>query len=400
MIGDERIGRIEEGRHVVDANGDELVVVLLKVKKGGAAAANDDLLATIEPIEISKLLHQSHPRTFSSLVIQEETTKVYRQMDYYSILGVQQGASEAEIKKAYRKLAHQYHPDKNPGDKSAEERFKQIAEAYSVLSDPEKREEDARSRQGWGKGPTFEDFVNGFGSGGFRQGQRFHRTHQSTKEKQPSSEYLDITLSHKVGLKDAALGTKIDVSYSRKKINYTGTAGDRITFTKDDEPKEIAINLNLKTLYLALKKEGARTVAKVRVAKMGHEDVYTRRNVWGNIEQLPLFGDLYVEIEIEMPDDVQLEGKHVVHTVGIPLYAVLAKDEKVRIETAFDKKYDAEITAPKSLNEMKFTLPGQGIVGEDGRLGDYIVRFEVLTPKVKSLKKEERDKLLELLKDI
>src|SRR5438105_13273493 len=59
--------------------------------------------------------------------------------DYYKILGVGKNASEAEIKKAYRKLARQYHPDRNAGDKQAEERFKEISQAYDVLSDPEKR---------------------------------------------------------------------------------------------------------------------------------------------------------------------------------------------------------------------------------------------------------------------
>src|SRR5512136_1766672 len=57
----------------------------------------------------------------------------------YQTLGVSQNASQEEIKRAYRKLAHQYHPDVNPGDKKAEERFKQINEAYEVLSDPERR---------------------------------------------------------------------------------------------------------------------------------------------------------------------------------------------------------------------------------------------------------------------
>jgi len=60
--------------------------------------------------------------------------------DYYSILGVNRDASEREIKQAYRKLARKYHPDVNPGDKSAEARFKQINEAYEVLSDKEKRQ--------------------------------------------------------------------------------------------------------------------------------------------------------------------------------------------------------------------------------------------------------------------
>ncbi len=61
--------------------------------------------------------------------------------DYYKILGVGKNASEEEIKKAYRKLARQYHPDRNPGNKQAEERFKEISQAHDVLSDAEKRKE-------------------------------------------------------------------------------------------------------------------------------------------------------------------------------------------------------------------------------------------------------------------
>ena len=60
--------------------------------------------------------------------------------DYYKILGVSRDASEDEIKKSYRKIAMQYHPDRNPGNKEAEEKFKMASEAYEVLRDPEKRE--------------------------------------------------------------------------------------------------------------------------------------------------------------------------------------------------------------------------------------------------------------------
>jgi molecular chaperone DnaJ len=80
--------------------------------------------------------------------------------DYYKTLGVGKNASDEEIKKAYRKLARQYHPDRNPGDKKAEERFKEISQAHDVLSDPEKRKAYDR-----GQGP-----LGGFTSGNFDPG--------------------------------------------------------------------------------------------------------------------------------------------------------------------------------------------------------------------------------------
>ena len=114
--------------------------------------------------------------------------------DYYNILGVNRNATEREIKQAYRKLARQHHPDVNPGDKSAEEKFKQINEAYEVLSDKEKRrkydkygdqwqhadqfEQQARQQPGWNfqrgsggrvyfgeeeAGSIFDDLLRGFG---------------------------------------------------------------------------------------------------------------------------------------------------------------------------------------------------------------------------------------------
>ena len=83
--------------------------------------------------------------------------------DYYEVLGVGREAGEQELKTAFRKLAHQFHPDKNPGSKEAEDRFKEASEAYDVLSDPEKRARYDRFGHANGQNP-FEGF--GFGGSG------------------------------------------------------------------------------------------------------------------------------------------------------------------------------------------------------------------------------------------
>src|SRR5215467_396204 len=133
--------------------------------------------------------------------------------DYYEVLGVARGAGDAEIKKAYRQLAMQLHPDRNPGDKAAEDLFKSVNEAYTVLSDPDKRAQYDRfgtvgGGVGFGDtgfGTIFEDIFENLFAGGGRGGGR--RTRAARGE--------DLQYELKITLEEAATGVETKIQIPR-----------------------------------------------------------------------------------------------------------------------------------------------------------------------------------------
>ena len=139
--------------------------------------------------------------------------------DYYEILGVGRNAGDADLKKAYRQLAMQYHPDRNPGDKQAEDRFKEASEAYAVLSDPDKRAHYDRFGTvaglggadfgGAGFGTLFEDIFESFFSGGGR-GRRGR-----------AGRGEDLQYELKITLEDAARGVETKVQIPRLEVCET-----------------------------------------------------------------------------------------------------------------------------------------------------------------------------------
>ena len=167
--------------------------------------------------------------------------------DYYDVLGVSKSASPDELKSAYRKLAVKYHPDKNPGDKSAEDKFKEASEAYGVLSDKSKKENDDNFGQaafengGGGRGgfsgfggfsgadfsDIFEDFFGDFGGGGRRSSRRSSNNRGS-----------DLRYDLSITLEEAYTGKKQNIQFSTSEKCNTckgngskpGSSPDRCTY--------------------------------------------------------------------------------------------------------------------------------------------------------------------------
>lgn len=154
--------------------------------------------------------------------------------DLYNILGIEKGASDAEIKKAYRRLAMKYHPDKNPGNKEAEKKFKEISQAYEILKDPSKRSQydnfgtTSSSGGGFGGGDPFggfggmdfnDIFSDFFGGGSARSSRR---------AREQENKGSDIRYNIEISLEDAFHGKTQEISFEIKqpcdKCDATGSA--------------------------------------------------------------------------------------------------------------------------------------------------------------------------------
>ncbi len=342
--------------------------------------------------------------------------------DYYEVMGVSRQASADEIKKAYRKLALQHHPDRNPGDKSAEEKFKELQEANSILSDPQKRAAydqfgHAAFQPGGGMGggapggmgfetdgpfgDLFGDLFGSFFGGGRRQ--RSRRTRGS-----------DLRYRLDLDFEEAAFGKKVQIEVPRMEPCGTckGSGAKAGTHPENCSTCRGAGQVRYQQGFLSVARTcpacgGAGQVIREKCSTChgsGTTEVRSRLEVEvpAGIEdgmELRLTGkgdpgpgggpsgDLYVAIQVRDHPYFDREGEHVLSAVRIT-YAEAALGAEVEVET-LDGRAFLKIPAGTQPGQM-FRLRGKGIprLGGHGR-GDHLVRADLFVPeKIPSRQKE------------
>jgi molecular chaperone DnaJ len=309
--------------------------------------------------------------------------------DPYEALGVSKDASQDEIKKAYRKLARKHHPDVNPGDKEAEEKFKNISEAYDILGDETKRDEYDRlgqqafydqafggqgyERPDFSHGFSFEDlFGDLFGGGGRSGGFEFRTTgggpgmsgFQSGPRK---GGHLSYRL--KIGFRDAIFGTETNLDFDRP-VPCTSCGGQGFNASTGQICPECG-GRGQKTTHEQLKTRippGVDTGSKVRLAGKGQP---------GMNGGPP--GDLFLEIEVG-PDPVfSRRGQDIYIQADVNLLdAVLGG--QIEVPTLSGR---ASLKIPAGAqNGAKLRLKGQGVPETKNKpAGDMYVTLKVLIPK-------------------
>ncbi len=288
--------------------------------------------------------------------------------DYYEILGVPENATEEEIKKAYRKLAREWHPDRNPDKPNAEERFKEIQEAYSVLSDPEKRRQYDMMR----KNP-FGAF-GGFGPG---NGSRFYRTPEGTYVHFETSGNLEDLLDEEFGF--GSLGDLFSRFFGG--FGRTGTRHD--PFARARRPRDVEVRVRL-PFEQALR--GGKTditlpdgqKVRINVPKGVRSGFKIRLKDGGpTIAGVPQ-GNVYIIFEVEPHPRFRREGDDLYTTITInPLEAMLGTTRE--IVDAYGRRIKVRIP-PGTQPGERLRIRGHG-VETDTHTGDLYVEVQLEIPR-------------------
>tara|TARA_R110000868_G_scaffold257374_3_gene514481 strand:+ start:6734 stop:7672 length:939 start_codon:yes stop_codon:yes gene_type:complete len=301
--------------------------------------------------------------------------------DYYKILGVSKTASVKDIKKAYRKLAAQYHPDKNPDDKNAEEKFKEVNEANSVLSDKEKREKYDTLGSDWEAyqhtGDDWRDYA--------KQKSQQKRYNQGD----PSSFYGQQTTGEDFSsFFETMFG---DGRQSKRGQQAAHAGGDiqaemPITLLEAYHGSRRTFEIHNQNLRINIK-PGSYDGQQLKIKGKGQPGVQG-----GNR------GDLHIILRVQPDPRFQRKADNLMHIVSVDLYTAILGG-KIEVPTLIGK---LNVTVPKESDTGKtLRLKGKGMpkYNKPSTYGDLLVKLNVNLPKHLTKEEEELFKKLQVLSD-
>lgn len=335
--------------------------------------------------------------------------------DLYQILEVDRNASQDEIKKSYRKLALKYHPDKNPDNKESEEKFKEISDAYSILSDPDKKTQydtygsAGSGGSGYSGGSPFEDIFSQFGDifGSF--GNRRQQQRKGT----------DLRVTVNITLHDVIFGVNKKIKYNRnvKCDTCDGKGGDNVVNcspcggsghrsyvqnTPFGTIRQTAVCSHCsgsgKSVKNPCKKcHGQGVMVKqetveIDIPKGAAHGNYMSMPQFGNHTKDGIPGDLQIIIE-ETPDiKFKRENNNLIYDEIIPVVdAILGVERNLNTPHGSEIKYTI---LPGTSHGKLLKVSGKGVPDIHGRVGDLFIRINLKVPK--TLTDTEKD----ILKDL
>lgn len=304
--------------------------------------------------------------------------------DYYKILGVEKNATTDDIKAAYRKLAKKYHPDKNPDDKTAESKFKEMSEAYEVLKDPEKRKKYDRLGSNWkqyhhaGSGNA-DDWFRQYSAGG--QGSSFHFSGDINDLFGNVGGFSDFFESFFGGGRTQRKSGSSFWNAPQKGSDYQATLNISLEDAYKGAEKEIQIDGRKLKIKI---NPGVKSGKKLRLKNLGEEPV-------GGGEK----GDLYLTIQVLDHPYYERKGDDLYYNLDIDILTAVLGGKK-ELQTLDGRKINVNI--PKGTDSGTILrIKNMGMaVGENQFIrGDLFVKIAVKVPK--NLSKEETE-LFENLK--
>lgn len=347
------------------------------------------------------------------------------EIDYYELLEVSKGSDKSTIKKAYRQMAMKYHPDKNPGDNEAEERFKAINEAYQVLSDEEKRAVyDRYGKAGLeGHGQRGGGFSGGFDdlSSVFEEmfGSAFGGGSRGRKQKKTYNYNLDVTIEVKLEFNEAVFGCKKDISYKYKTAckSCSGTGakdGKLATCTTCNGQGQVHARQGFMTFAQTCPKCGGTGQAaaasckscggsgydevkdsfKVDIPEGVNDGMRIRVSHKGNIAPDGSRGDLYLQVKVKEDSHFVRHDDDIYYEAPI-FFTQIVLGGKIMVPTL---RGEIELEIPKNAKDkQQFTFKGEGVKSVQGYgKGDLVVQIKIEYPKeLNSEQKELLEKLQE-----